>query len=131
MKYADMARELGILMCAGPCDWGDERRHEKGGVYNGTVHWYRARMTRAGIYDFLKLCSIVADEAEAESPVRDLPMYEQIWVHSTSATKSARKLGVVIPSAVTKNDRLRVRSLIPPEIPSSNVIYKWTHKETV
>jgi hypothetical protein len=112
-------------LCAGPCDWGDERRHEKGGTFGATVHWYRARVTRAGIYDFLKLCSIT------ETPVRDLPVYEQIWVHSTYATKTARRLGITIPSMVTKNDRLRVRSLLPPEIPSSNVVYKWTHKETV
>lgn len=125
MKYADMARELGIQMCAGPCDWGDERRHEKGGVYDATVHWYRARMTRAGIYDFLKLCST------AEDPYRDRPMYEQVYKHSAWATYKARKMGLVIPSIVTKYDRLRVRSLLPPECPSHDTIYKWVHKETV
>jgi hypothetical protein len=125
VRYEDIANRLSIPYCSGPCDWGDQLRHEKGGVHNGTVHWRRERFTRPGLYDFLKVCS------RAVKPVRDLPVYEQIWVHSTYATRKARELGIVVPSMVTRHDRLRVRTLLPPEIPSSNIIYRWTHKETV
>lgn len=125
MTYDEIARTVRATVCEGPCDWGAEYRHEKGGAHGGAVHWKRERITRSGIYEFLKLCSMV------ENNLRDLPTYEQIWVHSTNATKKAKELGIVIPSAVTRYDRLRVRSLLPPEISSYNVIYKWTHKETV
>lgn len=125
MNYNDIANKLRIQVCEGPCEWGDNYRHEKGGAHGGSVHWKRERITRVGIYEFLKLVSMV------EHNVRDLPPYEQIWVHSTYATNTAKGMGIVIPSLVTKYDRLRVRSLLPPEIPSNNVIYKWTHKETV
>ena len=125
MRYQEIASRVNVSLCEGPCDWGSFNRHVSGGVYNATVHWRRERVTRAGIYDFLKLCS------RAEHPLSDLPFYEQVWAHSTYATRTARSLGIVVPSIMTRQDRLQVRSQLPPEIPSSNVIYKWVHKEAI
>jgi len=123
VTYEKMANDLSISLCGGPCDWGDEARHQKGGVFTGVVHWKRERITRSGIYEFLKLCWWVNNRGE--------PAWRAIYEQSTYATQTARSFGIVIPSLVTRYDRLRVRSLLPPETPSSDHIYKWTHKETV
>jgi hypothetical protein len=126
MTYAKMANDLSIPLCEDPCDWGDEYRHQKGGVFSGVVHWRRDRVTRAGIYEFLKLCAVVTHPEN-----KSLDISSQIYLNSMWATKTARTMRIVIPSVVTRYDRLRVRSLLSSDTPSSDPVYKWTHKETI
>ena len=126
-SYAEIAAELGITLCPGPCDVMGEYHHYKGGVDGeGTVHWHRERMQRAGLYEFLKLCWIVAPSFYSINA--SLPKWKQIYRQSTYAVLTAREMGIAIPAVVARNDRLRVRTQMPA-LPSTDPVYKWVHKE--
>lgn len=133
MAYGEIARRIDVPLCEGPmCEWGDVRRHQKGSVErtlaleSDTVHWFRDRVTRSGIYEFLKLCSAAKNREN-----QDLEPAFRLYANSIWALNTARDLGIMIPSLVTRYDRLRVRSLLGPDIPSTAPIYKWVHKETI
>jgi len=125
VTYAEMARRIGVGYCEGPCDWGDSERHQKGGVARGSVHWHRDRITRPGVYVFLKLCGNIVLGHD-----RDTPIWKSTYEQSAYASAEARRFGIVIPSEVMTSDRLRVRASLPP---GSSVwpAARWAYKEAV
>jgi len=124
-SYPVIANELGIKLCTS-CDSFNAYGHYKGVVDKDEeiIHWHRERMQRPGLYEFLKLCWLLMSST---SRIKE-PTYLRVYEQSVFAVRMARELGIGIPQAVARNDRLHVRTQMPA-LPSTDPVYKWVHKE--
>lgn len=123
MDYEQVARELGLSLCTGCVEghWAtdlerereaiakSERHHQSGWVSihppSNKVHWSRDRMTRRGLYQFLRLVSHLLYPNDTVYQERWLALYRQ----DQHARRLARRFRVRIPADYGKREKARVR----------------------
>ena len=123
LTYEQVARELGLRLCTGCMEghWAtnaarmidmvakSERRHQSGWVsirpLSDEVHWSRDRMTRRGLYQFLRLASYLLYPNDTVHQERWLALYRQ----DQHARRLARRFRVRIPAEYGKREKARVR----------------------
>lgn len=111
MDYEQVARELGVRYCDGLAEGqeGPDRRHGPGYVTHlwgqPMVHWRPRRMSRRGLYLFLRLASQALYPDDTVRQERWLALFRQ----DQHARRLALKLGVRIPAEYGRREKARVR----------------------
>lgn len=108
MTYPEIAAEHGLRLCSSACDLAATLAidHEKGWpAYNDVIHWRDRRVTRRGLYRFLKLV-VVAKMGLQQ--MRGGP--ERTWLMATGSFDLALSLGIRFSREILADDRALVRS---------------------
>lgn len=124
LTYERVAQELGLRLCAGSCQlryWATdvekgrkaiethERHHKEGWVtvkpLDDLVHWSRTAMSTRGLYQFLRLASLLLYTSDTVYQERWLALYRT----DQHARRLARRFGVRIPADYGKREKARVR----------------------
>jgi|WetSurMetagenome_2_1015567.scaffolds.fasta_scaffold03898_3 hypothetical protein len=107
-SYSAVAEALDIPACTEDnCYWGARSEHTKGFIAEMRPHYRERRMTRVGLYRFLKLVAHIEDN------LLSYPYYwERRYMRSQHAVRLARKIHVTIPASVIEEDRTRMRATL-------------------
>lgn len=111
LTYDEAARQLGLRLCSG-CDQTYVRaKHEDGWFERhpgwdpaGVIHWSSTRVTRRGLYRFLRVAGQLLYPGIDREP-RWLALYYTDW----HARRLARRFRVRIPAEYGAREKARVR----------------------
>jgi hypothetical protein len=106
MTYEQVAARYGVPLCS-RCKLGHTKHRDGTTVLeSGMLHWAPRRLTRPGLWNFLKL---VADQRWGIHGRRQI---ERLWMANTMAYEFGLELGVRFPREYAATDRARVRALL-------------------
>lgn len=136
-SYGEVARRLVLPLCDGPVRAAPFTRevHEVGFLQNGVIHWSERRLTRRGLFRFLKLAALLTDPTIIHV---DRERWMVLYRQNVEAAALAARLGVRFSRAETAGDRAYVRlglSRWQPEMTDENRrltrrVLAWTRTGT-
>lgn len=125
LSYPLVALELGIRLCTGePCD---QRDHEAGAWSWDVVHWRDRRVTKSGLYRFLRLAALALNPGLDQDPVA----WRRTYLVHRVIDQYAKHLKVVIPRELTTLERRRVKgqlAVVPTNAPLRQRAMLWARR---
>ena len=106
LSYGRVARELGLRFCDGSadCPWyGTD--HKRGLAVGRTIHWHPTkRVTRRGLYRFLKLAALLLFPEDAREE-----RWYTLYLRDHHTRWLGTRFGVRFPREYADRDRARAR----------------------
>jgi len=111
MTYEEVAGRFGVRLCPDAegrlhCDLSLPVHDQGMGTMNGYVHWTPRRVTRRGLYNFLR------HAVDVNWGTAGRRYAERLWMRETIAYEYARELGIRFPRAWADPTRAHVRGLM-------------------
>lgn len=134
MTFPDVAAQLGVTIC-GPNDLCRQSQidHDRGeySLTLGMVHWRERRMTKAGLYRFLRLVALAKHPDMTRTITGVRPTWQRTYLIHRQVNVYARMLHVRIPFDLTREARARVKSSVldvPRRTPLRREAFQWARR---